>query len=346
MELLSAGWAGRSPPRRLRRGGRSTLFAGGMFPGRKPRSRADRALERRRVVLGRRPHVPAREPGGVYDPRPRRRLGAGAVRGGLFGAAGGAVRELRRTVGRSRVDLACDGVGRTGSRTRRFDFGTGAAMIVGGDFSSLDGLSAECLARWAAPRPTLLRVPSRPRRPRLGHGPDSSGTSTTTCSASSPRRAGRGRVRISGSGRPTSGSSCSKSCSRSASLPFHFLAACSTPAFGPYPLPVGTVVEGVCFDFTGDVLGCASTVGSITVQQIQTERRACGREAATACLGLGVCEQGEHRPAPRRPRRGLRPTPTAKQPVEPSARHGLRSYHRESGRAARRARACSATSAA
>jgi hypothetical protein len=28
------------------------------------------------------------------------------------------------------------------------------------------------------------------------------------------------------------------------------------------------------------------------------ERSACGREAATACLGLGVCEQGEHRPAP------------------------------------------------
>jgi hypothetical protein len=25
------------------------------------------------------------------------------------------------------------------------------------------------------------------------------------------------------------------------------------------------------------------------------ERRACGRAAATACLGLGVCEQGEHR---------------------------------------------------
>ena len=56
------------------------------------------------------------------------------------------------------------------------------------------------------------------------------------------------------------------------------------------------------------------------------ERRACPRGARTACLGLGVCERERAPPGPCVGAEArASPTPTAKQPVEPSARHGLRS---------------------
>ena len=49
------------------------------------------------------------------------------------------------------------------------------------------------------------------------------------------------------------------------------------------------------------------------------ERSACPRAARTACLGLGVCEQCEPGPALFPAEARLAPTPTARQPVEPSA---------------------------
>ncbi|MAG57857.1 MAG: hypothetical protein CMJ83_16355 [Planctomycetes bacterium] len=47
--------------------------------------------------------------------------------------------------------------------------------------------------------------------------------------------------------------------------PFHWEATGATGSFGPFPLPTGFVVQGVCFDWTGNSLGGISTVADLTV---------------------------------------------------------------------------------
>jgi hypothetical protein len=48
-------------------------------------------------------------------------------------------------------------------------------------------------------------------------------------------------------------------------LPFHYLAAECSFTFGPVGLPPGLVLQVLCFDFTGGVLGAVSPVCSYTV---------------------------------------------------------------------------------
>jgi hypothetical protein len=49
-------------------------------------------------------------------------------------------------------------------------------------------------------------------------------------------------------------------------VPFHFQAAAPSTLFGPFSVPAGIVFDGVTFDYTGGVLGCASTVRRYVVQ--------------------------------------------------------------------------------
>ena len=49
-------------------------------------------------------------------------------------------------------------------------------------------------------------------------------------------------------------------------IPFHFVPGGASTSFGPYPIPAGTVIEGICFDWTGATLGDYSPVATITVQ--------------------------------------------------------------------------------
>lgn len=49
-------------------------------------------------------------------------------------------------------------------------------------------------------------------------------------------------------------------------LPFHYTATSSTANFGPYPLISGLVIDGVCLDFTGGILGAVSPVARIVLQ--------------------------------------------------------------------------------
>ena len=49
------------------------------------------------------------------------------------------------------------------------------------------------------------------------------------------------------------------------SPPFHFLAQNRVQSFGPYPLPVNTTVQGVCFDFTHQKFVAWSPVVELTV---------------------------------------------------------------------------------
>lgn len=48
--------------------------------------------------------------------------------------------------------------------------------------------------------------------------------------------------------------------------PFHIVATSENRHYGPYALPPGITVEGVCFDFTGGALGRVSAVTSLLIQ--------------------------------------------------------------------------------
>jgi subtilisin family serine protease len=47
--------------------------------------------------------------------------------------------------------------------------------------------------------------------------------------------------------------------------PFHFIATSTTASFGPYLLPAGLDIEGICFDLTGSVLG-GSAFAALLIQ--------------------------------------------------------------------------------
>jgi trimeric autotransporter adhesin len=49
-------------------------------------------------------------------------------------------------------------------------------------------------------------------------------------------------------------------------VPFHYTAWAPSASFGPYGLPPGIGIQGVCFDFTGGALHCVSTVAQVVVQ--------------------------------------------------------------------------------
>jgi hypothetical protein len=49
-------------------------------------------------------------------------------------------------------------------------------------------------------------------------------------------------------------------------VPFHFTATTSSPAFGPYQGPPGLAVEGVCFEFTNFQVTCSSTNPQLVIQ--------------------------------------------------------------------------------
>jgi trimeric autotransporter adhesin len=184
---------------------------------------------------------------------------------GSFGAAGGVVaNNVARWNGVAWTSLA------TGSATpvrasAVLDLGTGPAMFFGGEFTSLNGISAERLARWAPRRPALTM--SQVGSDVLVSGTDLIvGHEYYNVFSLEPAPGGPGTGPYLGLWTSDIGILLQQVVLPVGSLPFHFLAASSAHAFGPYPLPFGTVVEGVCFDFTGGLLGCASTVGSITVQ--------------------------------------------------------------------------------
>ena len=48
--------------------------------------------------------------------------------------------------------------------------------------------------------------------------------------------------------------------------PFHYTTPVASITFGPYPVPAGVVIEGVCFRLNGTQIGCSSTNPRLNVQ--------------------------------------------------------------------------------
>lgn len=142
------------------------------------------------------------------------------------------------------------------------DLGSGDSLFLGGAFVDVDGRGSQFIARRRAARPAILLRPLVPGSPLTivrnealvpGHEyfnlfnlePCASSTATAQALGLCFTPAGLGLL-LAELQQPVG------------SWPFHFIAWDGAATFGPYSLPPGLAVDGVCADVTGGVLGCWS----------------------------------------------------------------------------------------
>ncbi len=149
-----------------------------------------------------------------------------------------------------------------------FDDGLGPALYVGGYLTSVNGVPANQIARWRSPRPVVEM--EQPAGPSTGIVVTNRGLvpgrsyynvfSTSVC----PGSLGSGPYL--GLCSPSLQPLLDQLALPLETFPFHFTAWSWGPSFGPYALPVGITVDAVCFDATGNVLGCVSPVARHQIQ--------------------------------------------------------------------------------
>lgn len=148
------------------------------------------------------------------------------------------------------------------------DDGSGPAIFAAGAFAFAGGVPASGLAKWATPRPTIdLSQASGPgsgiliadQHLVLGH--EYFNIFSTTPCAGPP-----GFGPYMGLCAPNPSSLLIQFNLSVGSLPFHFSAGANTASFGPFQVPSGLIIDGVCFDYTGAVIGCRSPVARLVVQ--------------------------------------------------------------------------------
>jgi hypothetical protein len=149
-----------------------------------------------------------------------------------------------------------------------FDDGSGASLFAGGNITTAGGSASQYVARWRASRPAMsLTQPGGPGSGcfislswLVAGGEYYDILSLEACAGAPGSGPWLGLCAI------NPGPLFAQFALPVGSPPFHFIATAPSQTFGPFQGAPGTIVDGVCFDFTGGALGCVSPVRRLAIQ--------------------------------------------------------------------------------
>ena len=155
------------------------------------------------------------------------------------------------------------GPGASVTALRGFDDGSGSSLLAGGAFEAAGNAASYCLARWGPQRPKLSfatatgAVTIHDSRLLVGHeyynifsgdtcGVIGGGPYLGLCAGNVNVLLGQFALPL---GVP----------------PFHIFGVQPIASFGPYSVLSGVTLDGICFDYTGGVVGCVSVARRVHV---------------------------------------------------------------------------------